>query len=241
MKRFVQLPRVGAFALAAMLAVTACGGSDGADDAAASDAADSVAEADVQSDADTDADTSADAEVVEVAAANAVLEVSASLDIVGEALTPLEDPNNDASFGVMAPVITGQQFDGTDITIGGETDGPTMLVFLAHWCPHCNDEIPELLKLRDAGSLPENLNIIGISTAVDEGGSNYPPSDWIVDKDWTWPVLADTEAAEAFLTYGGTGFPYTVMLFSDGSLNARKSGNESADRILDWIEATLLI
>ena len=161
--------------------------------------------------------------------------------MVGDVLAPLDDPGNDPAVGLGAPVITGQSFDGSDITIGGATDGPTMLVFLAHWCPHCNDEIPELVKLREAGSMPENLNIIGISTAVVEDRDNYPPSEWIADKDWTWPVLADTADADAFQAYGGSGFPYTVMLFPDGSVNARKSGNESADRILDWIESALLI
>ena len=224
---FAKTPRLAAIALTtAMLAVAACGGSE-ADDSATGAASEPVA--------------SQGAATAESEAAAAVLETSSSLDIVGELLAAFDDPNNDPTVGLMAPVITGQSFDGTDITIGGETDGPTMLVFLAHWCPHCNDEIPELVKLREAGTLPENLNVIGISTAVVDDRDNYPPSKWIVDKDWTWPVLADTEAADAFQAYGGTGFPYTVMLLSDGSVNARKSGNESADRILDWVESALLI
>ncbi len=225
---FAKTPRLAAIALAAMLAITACGESE-ADDSA-SDAATESAES--EGSAESEAATPA---------APAVLETSPSLDVVGDVLVPFADPNNDPAVGVVAPVITGQSFDGTDVTIGGETDGPTMLVFLAHWCPHCNDEIPELVKLREAGTLPENLNIIGISTAVADDRENYPPSEWIVDKDWTWPVLADTEAADAFLAYGGTGFPYTVMLFPDGSVTARKSGNESAERILEWIESSLLI
>ena len=222
---FAKTPRLAAIAIAAMLALAACGGSE-ADDSA--------------TDAATESEGSAESESAPPAAP-AVLETSPSLDVVGDVLVPLDDPNNDPAVGVVAPIITGQSFDGTDITIGGETDGPTMLVFLAHWCPHCNDEIPELVELRDAGTLPENLNIIGISTAVVDDRENYPPSEWIVDSDWTWPVLADTEDAEAFQAYGGTGFPYTVMLFPDGSVNARKSGNESAERILEWIESALLI
>jgi cytochrome c biogenesis protein CcmG/thiol:disulfide interchange protein DsbE len=225
---FAKTPRLAAIALTAMLAITACGGSE-ADDSATASAADSA-----------ESEGSAESEAA-TPAAPAVLQTSPSLDVVGDALVPFADPNNDPAVGVVAPVITGQSFDGTDVTIGGETDGPTMLVFLAHWCPHCNDEIPELVKLREAGTLPENLNIIGISTAVADDRENFPPSEWIVDKDWTWPVLADTDTAEAFLAYGGTGFPYTVMLFPDGSVSARKSGNESADRILEWIESSLLI
>ena len=222
MKTFVKSPRVAAVALAAMLAVAACG-SDAATDAA------------------TESVPAASDSATEPAGGAAVLQVSASLEVAGEALPPLEDPNADAAVGLQAPVITGQQFDGTDITIGGETDGPTMLVFLAHCCPHCNDEIPEIVKLRDQGDPPDNLNIIGISTAVVEDRANYPPSEWIVEKDWTWPVLADTIDAEAFQLYGGTGFPYTVILNSDGSVKARTSGSSSAAEIKDWIDAALRV
>ena len=102
-------------------------------------------------------------------------------------------------------------------------------------------EIPEILKLRNQGDLPDNLNIIGISTAVVEDRENYPPSEWIVEKDWTWPVLADTIDAEAFQLYGGTGFPYTVILNSDGSVKARTSGSSSAAEIKDWIDAALRV
>jgi cytochrome c biogenesis protein CcmG/thiol:disulfide interchange protein DsbE len=227
MTLFAKVPRLAAVTLAAMLAVAACGGSE---------AADSVSDAATES-AESQDEVASESE----AAAPAALQVSPSLDIVGDALVPFEDPSNDPAVGVIAPVITGKSFDGSDITIGGETDGPTMLVFLAHWCPHCNDEIPEIVKLRDAGSLPENLNIVGISTAVADDRDNFPPSRWIIDKDWTWPVLADTAESEAFQAYGGTGFPYTVMLQSDGSVAARKSGSASAEQILDWIESSLLV
>jgi thiol-disulfide isomerase/thioredoxin len=225
MTTFAKSPRIAAFALAAMLTVVSCGGSDAASDAA---------------DGSSGSSPAATESAPGSEAGSTVLEVSASLDVVGDALPPLEDPEADAAVGLTAPVITGQQFDGADITIGGETEGPTMLVFLAHWCPHCNDEIPEIVKLRDQGDLPDELNIIGISTAVVEDRENYPPSEWLVDKDWTWPVLADTLDADAFQLYGGTGFPYTVMLNADGTVNARKSGNESAEQIKDWIDAALV-
>ena len=54
-------------------------------------------------------------------------------------------------------------------------------------------------------------------------------------------VLADTIDADAFQLYGGSGFPYTVMLNADGTVNARKSGSESAEQIKDWIDAALLV
>jgi thiol-disulfide isomerase/thioredoxin len=226
---------VAALAASALLAVTACGSSDAASGTAADAALPPAAET-----ADTAAAATDEGATEPVVGAVAILENSASLTITGEALPPLEDPQSDAAVGMASPVVTGASFDGTEVSIGGPTDGPTMLVFLAHWCPHCNDEIPEILELRDRGDLPDNLNIIGISTAVVDDRDNFPPSSWIVEKDWAWPVLADTADSEAIQLYGGTGFPFTVMLNADGSVNARKSGSESADQILEWINTALL-
>lgn len=164
---------------------------------------------------------------------------TSELLLSGESLVQLDDSGSDPAIGVAAPVITGQQFDGSEITIGGQSDGPTMLVFLAHWCPHCNDEIPEMNQLRDGGELPADLDVVGVSTAVAPDRENYPPSEWIVEKDWTWPVLADSESADAFIQYGGSGFPFSVILDSDGNVLGRKAGSSSAAQIDAWIDSVL--
>ena len=219
---------VAALAASALLALTACAGSDAA------------SEADLPSAAETADDTATEAATTEpVVAATGIFENSESLTVTGEALPPVEYMQTDAAVGMASPVVTGVTFDGTEVSIGGPTDGLTMLVFLAHWCPSCNEEIPEIVTLRDRGDLPDNLNIIGVTTAVQDGRENFPPSSWIVEKDWTWPVLADTTDSEAFQLYGGSGFPFTVMLNADGTVNARKSGSNPADQILEWINGAL--
>ena len=160
--------------------------------------------------------------------------------ITGDLLEPYDvGASPDPTAGLPGPVVDGQDYDGDPSSIGGPSDGPTMLVFLAHWCPHCNDEIPVLIELNDNGDLPDDLNVIGISTAVVEDGENYPPSEWFRDKGWPWPVLVDSVDAEAFLSYGGTGFPFTTMLDGDGNVLARKAGAASGDATLAWIADAL--
>jgi cytochrome c biogenesis protein CcmG/thiol:disulfide interchange protein DsbE len=161
------------------------------------------------------------------------------VEVVGTPLPMLDDPANDPAVGLEMPVIEGKRFDGSAITIGGPSDGPTMYVFLAHWCPHCNDEIPELIELNDGGDIPVELNVIGVSTAVAPDGDNYPPSQWIVDKGWPWDVMADDDVATAFVSSGGSGFPYTVLVDADGIVIARAAGNRPADAIKAWIDAGL--
>ena len=161
------------------------------------------------------------------------------VEMVGEPLPEYDASVADPAVGTASPVVTGEQFDGTPISIGGPADGPTLLVFLAHWCPHCNAEIPELIELEQAGAIPEELGVIGISTAVASDRPNYPPSEWIVEKGWPWPTMADNAQSDAFLDFGGSGFPFLVMLDSDGTVLARQSGESTAEQIKLWIDASL--
>jgi thiol-disulfide isomerase/thioredoxin len=164
------------------------------------------------------------------------------VEVAGEALPPLaEVVDSDSAIGLAMPVIEGATFDGNAVTVGGPTDGPTLYVFLAHWCPHCNDEIPELIDLRNRDGIPEGMNIVGISTGVRPSDVNYPPSEWIVDKDWPseWPVMADSVESTTFVVNGGGGFPYLMIVDADGNLLARDSGTKSAEDLASWIQTTL--
>ena len=164
------------------------------------------------------------------------------VEVSGDPLPALDTVAEvDLAVGMAMPVIDGATFDGNALTIGGATDGPTMYVFLAHWCPHCNDEIPELIELKNRGGVPEDMNVVAISTAVDSTGPNYPPSEWIVDKDWPaeWPVMADSVESTSFVVNGGGGFPYLMIVDADGNVLDRASGAKSAEDLAAWIQDAL--
>jgi cytochrome c biogenesis protein CcmG/thiol:disulfide interchange protein DsbE len=160
-----------------------------------------------------------------------------------EAVQAGDEP--DPAIGAQAPVVSGTDYAGTPITIDAASDGPTLVVLLAHWCPHCNDEIPVLNEWRDSGDVPDGLDIVGVSTAVSSDAPNYPPDEWLVDVDWQWPVLADDrppdEASDppAFAAYGGRGFPMMVLIGDDGTVLGRLSGEISADDLTTWLENLL--
>jgi cytochrome c biogenesis protein CcmG/thiol:disulfide interchange protein DsbE len=154
---------------------------------------------------------------------------SRPVEITGEPLAPFADPAADPAVGQASPVVAAAGFDGTPMTIGGASDNPTMLVFLAHWCPHCNAEIPALLEWRDSGAIPPDLQIFGVSTAVSPDRPNYPPGQWLQDKGWEWPVLADDVEFTAGTAYGVTGFPGVILIDADGNVVVRGSGEISID------------
>ena len=126
---------------------------------------------------------------------------------------------------VVAPPLSGQDYAGNDVEVVPGSDGPLMLVFLAHWCPHCNAEIPVLQQWEASGAIPEDLDIVGISTAVDPDAPNYPPGAWLEAMEWQWPVIADDDGTLADL-YGVDGYPYMVFIDDDGAITATVSGEQ---------------
>lgn len=157
--------------------------------------------------------------------------------VTGTPLAGLENPSADPAVGTAAPGLSGFTFDGTPVDID-YSKGPTLLVFLAHWCPHCNREIPEILAWRDSGDVPDGLQVIAVTTAVDPSRDNYPPSEWIVDRGWTWPVLADSQASDAAIAMGVSGFPYSIIVGTDGNVLGRISG-ELGSGYGDWVASIL--
>ena len=145
----------------------------------------------------------------------------------------------DTAIGELAPIVSGVDYEGNAVTIDAAADGPTMVVLLAHWCPHCNAEIPRLNEWRESGNVPEDLNIVGVSTGVNPERDNYPPDQWLVDKDWQWTVLADSAEYSAFQAFGGEYFPTVVIIGSDGRVLTRFSGEPSAEEIDELVTAAL--
>ena len=59
--------------------------------------------------------------------------------------------------------------------------------FVAHWCPHCQAEVPRIVALAEQGRLPEGVDVAAVSTAVDATAPNYPPSAWLDRVGWPFP------------------------------------------------------
>ena len=165
--------------------------------------------------------------------------------VTGDALPAFAQTEGDAAIGVTAPVLEGLDFQGDPVTIDAATEGQAyMVVFLAHWCPHCNDEMPLLLAWKKTGGVPDELKVIGVATAVNENASNYPPAEWFSNKGWSWPVMVDESlgaqaAGKAAVAYGATGWPYFVIVGADGKVKARYSGEIEIDQLQLLVDAAL--
>jgi thiol-disulfide isomerase/thioredoxin len=161
------------------------------------------------------------------------------VEVVGEALEALPESGGDSTIGLTAPTLNGYAFDGSNLSVTPGDGNPYMVVFLAHWCPHCNDEVPRLIEWKESGAVPADLQVIAVSTGVASDRPNYPPSQWVVNKAWPWPVMADSKAMDAARAYGVSGYPFFVIVGADGKVKARASGELGTDRINQIVTAAL--
>ena len=117
------------------------------------------------------------------------------------ALPTFTDAATDQAIGRPIPEVSGTDFDGTSVRIAA--DGRSkILLFLAHWCPHCQREVPVVQTWLGAGRLPAAVDLISIATAIDPNLPNHPPDAWLAREGWTPPVLVDGDDS----TPRGTGW-----------------------------------
>lgn len=144
------------------------------------------------------------------------------VEVTGAALSQFSSEGSDTAIGTVAPTLAGSSFDGSPISV--MPGRPTLVVFLAHWCPHCQREVPVLTRWKQSGGVPDAVDVIGVATATDKSAPNYPPSQWLADEEFTFPVMADSDAFAAAAAFGLSGYPYFVLLDSTGKVVRRASG-----------------
>jgi len=152
------------------------------------------------------------------------------ISVAGDALEPFISTSDDPAQGVAAPAVEGQSADAVATTIGAPGE-PTMVVFLAHWCPHCQRELPRIVELMGDGDLA-GVRVVAVLTGSSADRPNFPPMAWLEREGWTGEVLLDNEASEAAQSFGLSSYPFLVFLDADGTVAARASGELPAKDIV---------
>ena len=169
--------------------------------------------------------------------ANNVSEFS-DITVTGESLPAFDSASTaaDTAIGLPVPVISGKGFAGTPITTEGNGT-PMLLVFLAHWCPHCQREVPLLVQWEKDGKVPTGVDVIAVATGTDPANPNYPPSEWLAREEFPalWPVIADSKDKEAANAFGLSGYPYFVLVDAQGKVFKRASGEIPIDELTSLI------
>jgi len=141
-------------------------------------------------------------------------------------ITILGDPIPvDPEIGYLAPSFKAQLNTGSELVTIDPADGTVRLIgFFAHWCPHCQREVPRVSKWLEENGVPTEIQILAVSTAVREGTPNYPPSEWFIKERWPTDIFVDNEDNDLAAAYGLAGFPYWVLVDATGRIAHRSSG-----------------
>src|SRR4029078_7003764 len=99
-------------------------------------------------------------------------------------------------------------------------------------CPHCQAEVPRLVELAKAGKLA-GVDVYGVAAAGRDTLPNSPPSTWLEDEAWLFPTMVDSANSTAAAAYGLTGYPYFLLVDTQGKVVARAEGEADNADIVD--------
>jgi cytochrome c biogenesis protein CcmG/thiol:disulfide interchange protein DsbE len=147
----------------------------------------------------------------------------------GTSLVALPEDGGDPAVGQPAPTLRGEDPKGETVT-APTTGKATVVLFLAHWCPHCQAEVPVVQDWIEAGQKPDGVDLVGVATAMNAARTNYPTSEWLEKEGWTLPIIADGDS-QAMDAYGLSAFPFWVAVGPDGQVVKRVTGELTVDQI----------
>jgi len=150
-----------------------------------------------------------------------------TVTVTGKKLPTLPASGADPAVGTTIPTVKGENFSGAPVTIapGGTAQ---MIVFLAHWCPHCNAEAPKLAAyLKDHGGTPPGVELTIVPTGSSAQAPNWPPSQWVKSMGLrSVRTLVDDQDGTAASAFGLDGYPFIVAVDKDGAVIDRRSGEQ---------------
>jgi thiol-disulfide isomerase/thioredoxin len=150
--------------------------------------------------------------------------------VEGTNLPFFDSATTDPAVGQKAPTVTGSDWNDNESTIG--SDGRAkIIVMLAHWCPHCQAEVPVIQDWYEAGGLPDGVDLYGVTVLTNRlrDGSTWPPQEWLQSEGWTVPTIMDDEAGSVVQAYGLTSTPTYVVLDGENNNLGRLAGEIGVD------------
>lgn len=161
--------------------------------------------------------------------ASASISETQPVTINGTPLPPYPEQGEDSAVGMQAPELIGKSFDGTPVSI--TNDGiPKAILFLAHWCPHCQNEVDDLVPYLEANGVPPGTAVYAVSTSASSSRPNWPPSKWL--DGLPLPTLVDDSSSSAAQAYGLIAFPFVVLVDADGTVAFRFPGEVPPENLM---------
>lgn len=163
---------------------------------------------------------------------------AADVTVVGDPVPVLSGNaplGRDIAFGRDAPGVEGTDWNGNPVTIDPGDGRSKLIVFLAHWCPHCQAEVPVVQAwLNETGGHPD-VDVYGVATSNDRTRPNWPPGEWLDREGWTPPTLVDN-SGKAARAYGMAGTPFWAVVNAEGKVVYRIAGGVGIEGFINMQE-----
>ena len=143
--------------------------------------------------------------------------------VTGTSLPAFPDGGTDPALGMTLPTLRGLSLDGSSMTIGADGRAKAIII-LAHWCPHCQAEVPRIVTWLAGNPIPDGVDVVGLTTAISAVRLNYPPSEWLAREGWQQPTMVDDANSTGYVALGGPAFPGWVFVSADGRVQLRTTG-----------------
>ncbi|HEX7222293.1 MAG TPA: TlpA disulfide reductase family protein [Candidatus Limnocylindrales bacterium] len=147
--------------------------------------------------------------------------------VSGTSLPTYDAATADAAVGQAIPTITGTDRTGNALAIRPGDGKAKILLFLTHWCSHCQAEVPRVQGWLNGGGSTGDVDLYAISTEADATRPNFPPETWLDREGWTVPTVVDDANSSIAQAFGLSAFPYWVFVDADGTVAGRAAGELS--------------
>lgn len=154
-------------------------------------------------------------------------------DTAGGFLPRYQSGAPDGAAGMSLGPVTGTWYsDGEEHTIDPADGTARAWIIWAHWCPYCQQELPEVKAWyeQNASSMA-NMEIVSITTSIDESRGN-PLVPYLQQLELPFPVFVDTSGQLA-AQFGVSAFPFWVFTGPNGVVLGRTAGLIGPDRMAD--------
>ena len=156
--------------------------------------------------------------------------------VTGPILPRYDNTVDDPAAGLTVPEVSSFDFSGQPASI--EHDGiPKLIVFLAHWCHHCQREVPVVQAWINENGIPPGVDFVSVATSINEIQANYPPDAWLEREGWTPRVVVDSATDSISNAFGLNAYPYYVLLDGSGRVVRRISGGIAPEVMGSMLQA----
>ncbi|MCU1458472.1 MAG: TlpA family protein disulfide reductase [Actinomycetia bacterium] len=151
-----------------------------------------------------------------------------SVTVEGADLPQFPDRGPDPAIGKQVPTVSGVNGSGASSTTKSDGKATVIGVFTT-FDPRGDQEVKDLVALRQSGAWPADVNLAALITASDVATDDDAPAQWLTRRGWDAPFVMDDVQTESGAgsgkrAFGPNGYPLLIWVDASGKVVQRTEG-----------------